>query len=66
MQLDFCVVEAPISGVVESVSVEKNGMAAAGNPAFIIANKDSMTVTFNVTEKAKNGLKNSENILMKT
>lgn len=56
MQLDFCVVEAPISGVVESVSVEKNGMAAAGNPAFIIANKDSMTVTFHVTEKAKNTL----------
>lgn len=29
-------------------------MAAAGNPAYIISNKDSMTVTFNVTEKAKN------------
>ena len=56
MQLDFCTVKAPISGVVESVSVEKNGMAAAGNPAFIISNKESMTVSFQVAEKAKNAL----------
>ncbi len=54
MQLDFCTVTSPISGVVESVSVEKNGMAAAGNPAYIISNKESMTVTFHVSEKAKN------------
>lgn len=56
MQLDFCTVTAPISGIVESVNVEKNGMAAAGNPAYIISNKDSMKVTFNVTEQAKNTL----------
>ncbi len=56
MQLDFCTVTAPISGIVESVSVEKNGMAAAGNPAYIISNKESMTVTFFVAEKAKNVL----------
>lgn len=56
MQLDFCTVESPITGVVESVSVEKNGMAAAGSPAFIISNKESMTVTFQVTEQAKNAL----------
>lgn len=56
MQLDFCTVTAPISGIVESVSVEKNGMAAAGNPAYIISNKESMTVTFHVTEQAKNTL----------
>lgn len=56
MQLDFCTVTSPISGIVESVSVEKNGMAAAGSPAYIISNKESMTVTFNVTEQAKNTL----------
>lgn len=56
MQLDFCTVKAPISGVVEAVNVEKNGMAAAGSYAFIISNKESMTVTFNVAEKAKNTL----------
>ena len=54
MQLDFYTVKAPISGVVEAANVRKEDMAAAGNPAYIISNKDSMTVTFNVTEKAKN------------
>jgi len=56
MQLDFCTVKAPISGVVEAVNVEKNGMAAAGNAAYIISNKESMTATFSVAEKAKNFL----------
>lgn len=62
MQLDFCTVTAPISGIVESVSVEKNGMAAAGNPAYIISNKESMTVTFQVAEKAKNVLKEGDHV----
>lgn len=54
MQLDFYTVKAPISGVVEAANVKKEDMAAAGNSAYIISNKDSMTVTFNVTENAKN------------
>lgn len=62
MQLDFCTVTAPISGIVESVSVEKNGMAAAGSPAYIISNKESMTVTFQVAEKAKNVLKEGDHV----
>lgn len=62
MQLDFCTVTSPISGVVESVSVEKNGMAAAGNPAYIISNKESMTVTFHVAEKAKNAFNVGDHI----
>ncbi|MBS6397635.1 MAG: efflux RND transporter periplasmic adaptor subunit [Clostridiales bacterium] len=62
MQLDFCTVKAPIGGIVESVSVEKNGMAAAGNVAYIISNKESMTVTFNVTEKAKNALTEGDHV----
>lgn len=62
MQLDFCTVTSPINGVVESVSVEKNGMAAAGNPAYIISNKESMTVTFHVAEKAKNAFNVGDHI----
>lgn len=56
MQLDFYTVEAPIGGVVESVGVEENQMVSAGTAAYIISNKDSMTVTFQVTEEAKNAL----------
>lgn len=56
MHLDYCTVTAPISGVIEAINVEKEGMAAAGNVAYIISNKDSMTVTFDVAEAAKNTL----------
>lgn len=62
MQLDYCTVTSPISGVVESANVEKNGMAAAGNVAYIISNKDSMKVTFNVTEQAKNALATGDHV----
>lgn len=55
-QLDFYTVKAPISGQVETVSVEKDAMAAAGNVAFVISNKNSMTVTFQVAEKVKDQL----------
>ena len=56
MQLDYYTVEAPISGVIESVGVEKDQMVSAGTAAYVISNKESMTVTFQVTEEAKNAL----------
>ncbi|MDO4261124.1 MAG: efflux RND transporter periplasmic adaptor subunit, partial [Eubacteriales bacterium] len=56
LQLDYCKVTSPIGGVVEAVNVEADGMAAAGNAAYIISNKDSMTVTFGVTEAARDAL----------
>ena len=56
-QLDMYTIKAPISGQIESISVEKDAMASAGNPAYVISNKDSMTVTFHVAEKAKDELK---------
>lgn len=62
MQLDFYTVKAPISGVVEAANVKKEDMAAAGNPAYIISNKDSMTVTFNVTENAKNTMNEGDHV----
>ncbi len=37
-------------------------MAAAGNPAYIISNKESMTVTFHVAEKAKNVLSTGDHV----
>ncbi|MGN8800768.1 efflux RND transporter periplasmic adaptor subunit [Candidatus Merdisoma sp. HCP28S3_D10] len=55
-QLDMYTVKAPISGQIESISVEKDSMASAGSPAYVISNKDSMTVTFNVAEKVKDEL----------
>jgi len=49
-QQDMYTLKAPISGVVESVQVEENGFASSGSPAYIISNKDSMKVTFKVSE----------------
>ncbi len=39
-QLDMYTVKAPISGQIESISVEKDSMASAGSPAYVISNKD--------------------------
>lgn len=57
LALSYYTVTAPISGVVQSRNVEVNGMAASSSPAFIIANENSMTVTFQVSEAVKNTLK---------
>ena len=61
-QLDLYTIKAPISGQIESISVEKDSMASAGSPAYVISNKDSMTVTFNVAEKAKDELQVGDTI----
>lgn len=50
LALTYYTVTAPISGVIEQKNVEKNGLAASGNPAYVISNKDSMVVNFNVSE----------------
>lgn len=55
-QLDMYTLTAPISGVIEAVNVEVHDFASAGNPAFIISNKDTMTVTFYVSEGIRNTL----------
>jgi len=56
MQLDMYTLTSPISGVVESIGVTEKAMAASGNIAFVISNKDSMTVTFYVSEPVRNSL----------
>lgn len=54
LALSYYTVTAPISGVIQSRSVEVNGIAASSSPAFTIANENSMTVTFQVSEAVKN------------
>lgn len=56
-QLDMYTLKAPISGIVEAVNVQEHGFASPSNPAFIISNKDTMTVTFYVSEGIRNTLK---------
>lgn len=56
MQLENYTLTAPISGVIEQKNVDEFGMVSAGNPVYVISNKDSMTVTFYVSEAVKSQL----------
>ena len=61
-QLDMYTLTAPIDGVIEAVNVEVHGFASPGNPAFVISNKDTMTVTFGVSEGIRGTLKVGQKI----
>lgn len=56
LALSYYDVTAPISGKIISKAVEVNGFATASQPAYVIANDASMTVTFHVSEAVKNTL----------
>lgn len=60
-QKDLYTIKAPISGVVEAVNVTKDEMFASGvAPAFTISGKQTMIVTFYVTEEVKDFLKTGD------
>lgn len=55
-QLDMYTLKAPIDGVIEAVNVDDHAFATTGSPAFVISNKDTMIVTFYVSEGIRNTL----------
>jgi RND family efflux transporter MFP subunit len=56
LALSYYDVTAPISGKIISKAVDVNGFATSSQPAYIIANDETMTVTFHVSESVKNTL----------
>ncbi len=56
LALSYYDVTTPISGTVISKAVEVNGFATSSQPSYIIANDNTMTVTFFVSEAIKNTL----------
>lgn len=56
-QLDMYTLKAPIGGVIEAVNVKEHDFATPSTPAYIISNKDTMTVTFYVSEGIRNTLR---------
>lgn len=64
MQLENYTLTSPISGVIEQKNVDEFGMVSAGNPVYVISNKDSLTVTFYVSEAVKNQLVTGEKITL--
>ena len=61
-QLDMYTLKAPISGVIEAVNVKEHDFATPSTPAYIISNKNTMTVTFYVSEGIRNTLKVGQQI----
>lgn len=55
-QMEMYTLKAPIDGVIEAVNVKEHDFAAPGSPAYVISNKDTMTVTFYVSEGIRNTL----------
>lgn len=64
MQLENYVLTAPISGYIEQKNVADHGMVSAGNPAYVISNKNSMTITFYVSEAVRNQLSAGQSVLL--
>ncbi|MCD8196292.1 MAG: efflux RND transporter periplasmic adaptor subunit [Lachnospiraceae bacterium] len=62
LYIDYCTVTAPISGTVEAVNVIENNIATSSSAAVTISNKESMTVSFSVTEDAKNTLQIGDHV----
>lgn len=56
LALSYYDVTAPISGKIISKGVEVNGFATSSQAAYVIANDETMTVTFFVSESVKNTL----------
>ncbi|WP_195277120.1 efflux RND transporter periplasmic adaptor subunit [Anaerotruncus rubiinfantis] len=54
--LDKYKVYAPISGVIESKNITANEPASTQNAAFVISNKDTLTVKFNASADAATAL----------
>lgn len=61
-QLDMYTLTAPIDGVIEAVNVKEHDFASPQNPAFVISNKNTMTVTFGVSEGIRGTLRVGQKI----
>ncbi|MBR1703493.1 MAG: efflux RND transporter periplasmic adaptor subunit [Lachnospiraceae bacterium] len=64
LALSYYQVTTPISGKVTGKNVEVNGMATSASPAYVIANDNTMNVTYNVSEAVKNTLTVGQNIIV--
>lgn len=61
-QLDMYTLTAPIDGIIEAVNVKEHDFASPQTPAFVISNKNTMTVTFCVSEGIRSTLRVGQKI----
>lgn len=55
-------ITAPISGVIEKRSIEPYNMASPQAPAFVISDKDSMTVSFKIPKASYSHMKTGDQV----
>ncbi len=63
-QLSYTRVTAPISGTIEKKSVSVHGMASPQSPAYVISNKNQMTVQFFVSETVRENIRIGDALTM--
>lgn len=63
-QKDLYTVTAPVSGVIESVNVSENEIAAQGYPAFTITDKAAILVSFYVPAQVQSYLHLGDSVLV--
>lgn len=63
--LEQYVSKSPITGVVESVSINPHDNVGTSTAAMVISNKDSMKIDFNVTEEVRNNLSLGQKVRIK-
>lgn len=57
-------VKSPISGVIEQKSVDAFDIASPQSPAYVISNKDALSITFSVAETAVTQMKVGDSIVV--
>lgn len=62
LMLSYYQVTTPISGKVIAKNVEVNSMATSANYAYVVADQDTMVVTFQVSESIMNTLQKDQKI----
>lgn len=61
-QLEYTKVYSPISGVIEQKNVSDNNLSSTGAVAYVISNKNAMTVQFSVSESVIANLETGDQI----
>lgn len=62
LQVKYSNVTAPISGVIETRNVDVHDMASPQSPICVITSKDSMLVSFQVSERVMKSLKTGDSL----
>lgn len=62
LQLEYTNVKSPVTGVVQTKSVDKYGMAQAGGAAYVITSKDSVNIVFYVSERVVQSLQLNQSV----